>query len=134
MSKVAENIINAVKRTKKTLFTQEEIFKLVLDITKENEVKTIKSGDIKLDRTSMSLTYEGKTTRLEKLMFNLMWFLIENEGNIVRRDILMRDVWGVDVCVTTRTLDVCVHKLRSLIGKEKIETHKKIGYKFVNVK
>lgn len=134
MSKVAENIIDAIKRTKKSFFTQEEIFKLVLDTTKENKVKTIKSGLIQLDRTSMTLSYKGKKTRLQKLTFNLLWYLMENEGEIVQREILMRDVWGTEVCVTTRTIDVCVHKLRELIGKEKIETHKKIGYKFVNVK
>lgn len=134
MSKVADNIIDAIKRTKKSFFTQEEIFKLVLDTTKENEVKTIKSGLIQLDRTSMTLSYKGKKTRLQKLTFNLLWYLMENEGEIVQREILMRDVWGTEVCVTTRTIDVCVHKLRELIGKEKIETHKKIGYKFVNNK
>jgi two-component system, OmpR family, alkaline phosphatase synthesis response regulator PhoP len=130
MSKVAENIINAIKRTKKSFFTQEEIFKLVLETAKENEVNTIKSGLIELNRLDMTLSFKGKKTRLQKLTFNLLWYLMENEGKIVQREILMRDVWGTEVCVTTRTIDVCVHKLRELIGKEKIETHKKIGYRF----
>lgn len=134
MSKVAENIINAVKRTKKETLTQAEIFKLVLEITKENQTETIKSGNIQLNRLDMTISINGKKTRLQKLSFNLMWYLIENEGQIVRREILMRDVWGNDVCVTTRTIDVCVHKLRELIGAEKIETFKKVGYKFANVK
>lgn len=130
MSKVAENIINAIKRSKKSFFTQDEIFKLVLETTKENEVNTIKSGLIELNRLDMTLSFKGDKTRLQKLTFNLLWYLMENEGKIVQREILMRDVWGTEVCVTTRTIDVCVHKLRELIGKEKIETHKKIGYRF----
>jgi DNA-binding response OmpR family regulator len=44
----------------------------------------------------------------------------------------MRDVWGDDVCVTTRTIDVCICKLRNIIGKEKIQTIKKVGYSFVD--
>jgi two-component system alkaline phosphatase synthesis response regulator PhoP len=130
MSKVAENIINAIKRSKKSFFTQDEIFKLVLETTKENEVNTIKSGLIELNRLDMTLSFKGNKTRLQKLTFNLLWYLMENEGKIVQREILMRDVWGSEICVTTRTIDVCVHKLRELIGKEKIETHKKIGYRF----
>jgi two-component system alkaline phosphatase synthesis response regulator PhoP len=130
MSKVAENIINAIKRSKKSFFTQDEIFKLVLETTKENEVNTIKSGLIELNRLDMTLSFKGDKTRLQKLTFNLLWYLMENEGKIVQREILMRDVWGSEICVTTRTIDVCVHKLRELIGKEKIETHKKIGYRF----
>lgn len=134
MSKVAENIINAIKRTKKSTLTQDEIFKLVLEVTKENEAETIKSGNIELNRLDMTISFKKKKTRLQKLSFNLMWYLIENEGKIVQREILMRDVWGSEVCVGTRTIDVCVHKLRELIGAEKIQTFKKVGYKFANVK
>jgi two-component system alkaline phosphatase synthesis response regulator PhoP len=134
MSKIAENIISAIKHTKKEFFTQAEIFNLVLSVTKENEVNTIKRGNVQLNRLDMSISVKGNKTRLQKLSFNLLWYLMENEGQIVERTILMRDVWGNDVYVGTRTIDVCVHKLRELIGKEKIETIKKVGYKFVDVK
>ena len=134
MSKIAENIINAIKETKKESLTQAEIFKLVLAVTKENEVKVIECGIIKLDRTDMTVSVKGKKTRLEKLSFNLLAFLMERQGETVPREILMRDVWGDDVCVTTRTIDVCVCKLRIVIGKERILTIKKVGYSFVNIK
>jgi two-component system, OmpR family, alkaline phosphatase synthesis response regulator PhoP len=131
MSKVAENIINAVKRTKKTLLTQEEIFKLVLYVTKENENKFIESGDIKLNRTNLTISINGKNTRVEKLTFNLLEYLIQNENKFIPREQILRDVWGTDVYVN-RTLDVCICKIRNIIGKEKIETLKKVGYKFSN--
>lgn len=134
MSKVAENIINAIKETKKESLTQAEIFKLVLAVTKENEVKVIECGIIKLDRTDMTVSVKGKKTRLEKLSFNLLAFLMERQGETVPREILMRDVWGDDVCVTTQTIDVCVCKLRIVIGSQRIQTIKKVGYSFVNVK
>ncbi len=134
MSKVAENIINAIKDTNKESLTQAEIFKLVLAVTKENEVTVIECGIIKLDRTDMTVSVKGKKTRLEKLSFNLLAYLMERQDETVPREILMRDVWGDDVCVTTRTIDVCVCKLRIAIGKERILTIKKVGYSFVNVK
>jgi two-component system alkaline phosphatase synthesis response regulator PhoP len=134
MSKIAENIINAVKRTEKQNFTQDEIFKLVLSVTKDDEVKVIECGVIKLDRNDMTISVKGKKTKVEKLSFNLLVYLMERQGTNVPREILMRDVWGGDVCVVTRTIDVCVCKLRNIIGKERILTIKKVGYSFVDVK
>jgi two-component system alkaline phosphatase synthesis response regulator PhoP len=134
MSKIAENIINAVKRTQKENFTQAEIFKLVLSVTKDDEIKVIECGVIRLDRNDMTVSVKGKKTKIEKLSFNLLVYLMEREGTNVPREILMRDVWGDDVCVVTRTIDVCVCKLRIIIGKERILTIKKVGYSFVNVK
>jgi two-component system alkaline phosphatase synthesis response regulator PhoP len=131
MSKIAENIINKLNKLNKENFTKDEIFKLVLDVTKDNQVKFIECGDIKLDRTDMTISVKGKKTRVEKLSFNLLVYLIDNKGETVSRDILMRDVWGEEVCVTTRTIDVCICKLRNIIGKEKIQTIKKVGYSFV---
>jgi two-component system alkaline phosphatase synthesis response regulator PhoP len=131
MSKIAENIINKLNKLNKENFTKDEIFKLVLDVTKDNQVKFIECGDIKLDRTDMTISVKGKKTRVEKLSFNLLVYLIDNNGETVSRDILMRDVWGEEVCVTTRTIDVCICKLRNIIGKEKIQTIKKVGYSFV---
>lgn len=131
MSKIAENIINKLNKLNKENFTKDEIFKLVLDVTKDNQVKFIECCDIKLDRTDMTISVKGKKTRVEKLSFNLLVYLIDNKGETVSRDILMRDVWGEEVCVTTRTIDVCICKLRNIIGKEKIQTIKKVGYSFV---
>ena len=132
MSKIADNIINAVKRTEKESLTQDEIFNLVIEVARDNKVKFIESGDVKLDRTDMTVSVNGKKKRVEKLTFNLLVYLIENKGVTVSRSILMRDVWGDDVCVTTRTIDVCVCKLRNIIGKDKIQTIKKVGYSFVD--
>jgi two-component system alkaline phosphatase synthesis response regulator PhoP len=128
------NLDSQIKETKKESLTQAEIFKLVLSVTKDNEVKVIECGIIKLDRNGRTVSVKGKKTRLEKLSFNLLAYLMERQGETVPREILMRDVWGEEVCVTTRTIDVCVCKLRQIIGSERILTIKKVGYSFVNVK
>ncbi len=80
----------------------------------------------------MTVSVNGVESRLENLSFNLLVYLMQHEGETIAREILMRDVWGNDVCVTTRTIDVCICKIRNIIGKEKIQTIKKVGYSFVN--
>ena len=132
MNKIAQNIISAVKKTEKGCLTQDEVFELVLNATKENEIKFIENGEIKLNRSNMTVSVNGVESRLHKLMFNLLVYLMQHEGKTIAREILMRDVWGNDVCVTTRTIDVCICKIRNIIGKEKIQTIKKVGYSFVN--
>ena len=131
MNKIAENIIKAVKQSEKKCLTQSEVFALVMGVTQENEVKFIESGNIKLNRSNMNVSVNGKETRLDNLTFNLLLYLIQNEGETISRDILMRDVWGNEVSVTTRTIDVCVCKIRNIIGKDRIKTIKKVGYSFV---
>ena len=132
MNKIAQNIISAVKKTEKGCLTQDEVFELVLNATKDNEIKIIENGEIKLNRSNMTVSVNGVESRLHKLMFNLLVYLMQHEGKTIAREILMRDVWGNDVCVTTRTIDVCICKIRNIIGKEKIQTIKKVGYSFVN--
>jgi two-component system alkaline phosphatase synthesis response regulator PhoP len=132
MNKIAENIIRAVKKTEKGCLTQDEVFELVLNATKENEIKIIENGEIKLNRSNMTVSVNGVESRLHKLMFNLLLYLMQHEGETIAREILMRDIWGNNVFVTTRTIDVCICKIRNIIGKEKIQTIKKVGYSFVN--
>jgi len=133
MSKIADNIIREVNKLNKETLTKDEIFSLVRNITKENEVKLIEADGIKLDRTNRTIEVNGKQTRVPNLEFELTAFLIERKGEVVTRELLIRDLWGSNICVTNRTVDVCVCKIRNIIGKEKIQTIKKVGYMFADV-
>lgn len=130
MSRIAENIINAIKRTKKETLTQNEIFKLVMEVTNDSEVKRIKIDNIELNNSDMTISVKGKKTQLQKLEFELIYYLMQNKGKTITREILMRDIWGADVYVGCRTIDVCVCKLRKLVGSDKIKSIKKVGYSF----
>ena len=134
MNKIAENIIDVIKNSGKENFTQDELLKLVSDITEDNQTKTIKSGAIELNRLDMTVSVKGKKTKIQRLEFELLFYLIQNEGNIVERHILMRDLWGKDNSPKTRTIDVCVCKLKKIIGADKIKSIKKVGYLFGGVK
>ena len=133
MSRQLDNLIHEVKKTNKLYLTQDEIFALVLKVQGEAN-STISSSGITLDKTTMTVAIGKKKLKVEKQMFNVLFYLMEREGKLVERAVMIRDLWGNDVCVVDRTLEVCVCKLRKIVGKDMIKTHKKVGYMFGEVK
>ena len=132
MKNFIETFINEVKNTNKKKLTQEEIFQLVWDCQKENNI--VSSGDIVLDKNTYCVKIgDAEPKRLERLLFNLLCFLISREDKIVVRDVLLKEVWGDNVYVCSRSVDVAICKVRNAIGVNKIETIKGVGYMFKNV-
>jgi two-component system alkaline phosphatase synthesis response regulator PhoP len=132
MKTFIETFMNEVKNTNKKKLTQEEIFELVWNCQKENNI--VSSGDIVLDKNTYCFTQNGsEPKRLEKLLFNLLSYLINREGKVVDRDTLLKEVWGDDVIVCNRSIDVAICKIRNAVGVDKINTIKGVGYMFKNV-
>jgi len=73
---------------------------------------------------------EDKSIVLPKKEFKLLELLIANFGKVVGRDEIYNQVWGDDIVVGDRTIDVHIRKLRKKIGDKYIKTFKGIGYKF----
>ena len=97
-----------------------------------NGKKVIKSGDLEIDSASYVVTIgEGKLS-LPKKEFELLHFLASNPNNIHSRHSLLNEIWGTDVEVLSRTVDVHIRKIREKIGSDYIKTIKGVGYKFVN--
>jgi two-component system, OmpR family, alkaline phosphatase synthesis response regulator PhoP len=67
---------------------------------------------------------------LPRKEFELLYFLVNNEGKVFSRDELLQKVWGVDVYVVERTVDVHIRKLREKINENYIKTLKGVGYMF----
>ncbi len=67
---------------------------------------------------------------LAKKEFELFCLLVEKPGKVYTREEIFRKVWGTDVIVGNRTIDVHIRKLREKVGSEYIKTIKGIGYKF----
>ncbi len=85
---------------------------------------------LKIDRTSYTITVNGKEISLPKKEFELLYFLAKNPNKVLTRDELLQHVWGVDVYVVARTVDVHIRKVREKIGDDYIATVKGVGYKF----
>jgi two-component system alkaline phosphatase synthesis response regulator PhoP len=77
---------------------------------------------------------KGKALNLPKKEFDLLYFLASQPGRVFTREILLENVWGENVHVVDRTVDVHVRKLREKIGKKWIKTVQGVGYKFAGKK
>lgn len=90
--------------------------------------------DLEIDRDRYLVyrfTPEGRETlRLPRKEFELLYFLAAHPGKVFSRQELLDEIWGRDVYVVDRTVDVHVRKIREKLGSAYIETVKGIGYKF----
>ena len=87
-------------------------------------------GGIKIDRERYLIIQDGKEISLPKKEFELLALLASKPGKVFTRDVILDKVWGGDVVVGDRTIDVHIRKLREKLGEEFIKTVKGIGYKF----
>lgn len=84
-----------------------------------------------IDRERYSLELNGEEIKLPRKEFELLFLLATNANKVVTRDRIFEAIWGKDVIVVDRTIDVHIRRLRSKIGEELIQTIKGVGYKFV---
>jgi len=90
----------------------------------------VEIGSIRIDREKY-LVYKGEETHsLPKKEFELLALLLSKPGKVFTREVILETIWGTDVVVGDRTIDVHIRKLRERLGDENIETIKGVGYKF----
>ncbi|MEO7174503.1 MAG: response regulator transcription factor [Saprospiraceae bacterium] len=87
-------------------------------------------GDLILDLERYTVSKKGVLVDLAKKEFQLLSLFASKPGKVFTRDEIFRKVWGTDVIVGNRTIDVHIRKIREKIGEEIIKTVKGIGYKF----
>lgn len=90
----------------------------------------LKYKDLRIDRESHTVMKGEQKILLPRKEFELLFFLMQHPNVVYTRDDLLRNVWGTDVYVVARTIDVHIRKLREKIGEDTIKTVKGIGYKF----
>jgi two-component system alkaline phosphatase synthesis response regulator PhoP len=100
------------------------------DSKKKGTATQIKVGDLVIDRTSYTIKLKGREINLPKKEFELLFFLAQSPNQVFSRDDLLQNIWGSDVYVLARTVDVHVRKVREKIGDDYITTVKGVGYKF----
>ena len=92
----------------------------------------LKYGDLSIDPEEYKVILSGKEIILPKKEFELLLLLASKPKKIFKREKIMSSVWGYDVVVGDRTIDVHIRKLREKIGEKYFKTIKGVGYKFVN--
>lgn len=98
--------------------------------SKDLSGKKIVIGDLVIDRTSYTVLKNDDIIGLPKKEFELLYFLATNPNKVFNRDDLLQTIWGADVYVLARTVDVHIRKVREKVGEDYIKTVKGVGYKF----
>ena len=98
--------------------------------TNEENQEIIEIGGLVINRTQYAATFEGRALILPKKEFELLSYLAKNPNKVFNRDELLEKVWGSDVFVVERTVDVHIRKLREKIPEYYIKTLKGVGYLF----
>lgn len=95
----------------------------------EQEQKLV-FGDLEINKTKFTVTYKGQEILLAKKEFELLSLLASKPGRVFLRNEILQRVWGTDVIVGDRTIDVHIRKIRQKVGVDLITTVKGVGYKF----
>ena len=96
----------------------------------KNNKQSIDLGEIKIDRDSYLVLKNKNEISLPRKEFELLFLLASKPGKVFTRDEIMSKVWGSEVIVGDRTIDVHIRKLREKIGDLYFKTVKGVGYKF----
>ena len=93
--------------------------------------KLTELGDLVIDKDNFKVTKNGENFLLPKKEFDLLYLLASNSQKVFKREEILDKVWGNDVIVGERTIDVHIRRLREKLGDNSIQTLKGIGYKLV---
>jgi two-component system alkaline phosphatase synthesis response regulator PhoP len=96
----------------------------------ESKSDTISLGDIEINREEYKIYKDGVEINLPRKEFELFYLLASKPGKVFKRDEILEKVWGNEVIVGGRTIDVHIRKLREKIGDDLFKTIKGVGYKF----
>ncbi len=87
-------------------------------------------GEITIDRETFLVYKKGEPIQFARKEFELLFLLASKPGKVFTRDYILEKVWGDEVLVVDRTIDVHIRKIREKIGDDFIGTVKGVGYKF----
>ena len=98
----------------------------------DNSKNVIEVENLLIDKDSYVVKVDGNEVFFPKKEFELLHFLATNPKKVFSRESLLRNIWGADVHVVARTVDVHIRKIREKLGQDFINTIKGVGYKFKN--
>jgi two-component system, OmpR family, alkaline phosphatase synthesis response regulator PhoP len=95
-----------------------------------SDIKTLVIGEINIDPVKFMVQISGSDVVLAKKEFELLYLLASRPGRVFLRNEILSQIWGNDVIVGDRTIDVHIRKIRQKMGVDCISTVKGVGYKF----
>jgi two-component system, OmpR family, alkaline phosphatase synthesis response regulator PhoP len=99
---------------------------------KNKEAEHLKIGPLEINVEKFAIKVDNKLKFFPRKEFQLLYFLASNPGKVMKRETILKEIWGNDVYVIDRTIDVHIRKVREKLDKhsEIIETIKGVGYRF----
>ena len=99
---------------------------------KNKEAERIKIGPLEINVEKFAIKVDNKLKFFPRKEFQLLYFLASNPGKVMKRETILKEIWGNDVYVIDRTIDVHIRKVREKLDKHSgiIETIKGVGYRF----
>ena len=94
------------------------------------DLSTLEVGDLKINREKYIVTYQNNEIILARKEFELLALLASKPGKVFLRNEILNQVWGTEVIVGDRTIDVHIRKIRQKLDLDCITTVKGVGYKF----
>ncbi|KAB2818201.1 MAG: response regulator transcription factor [Bacteroidetes bacterium] len=125
----ADDYITKPIKPKVLISRMKALMRRINNGTEETETK-VEFGDLVIDQEKYQVRLKGERLDLPRKEFELLSLLASRPGKVFSREEIMDKIWGTDVIVGGRTIDVHIRKLREKIGDEKIRTIKGVGYKF----
>ena len=98
----------------------------------ESKVNSDSNVELEIDTEKYVAILKGEEMLLPKKEFELLALLFSKPGKVFTREVILARVWGDDIIVGDRTIDVHIRKLREKLGNQYIKTVKGVGYKFVS--
>lgn len=92
--------------------------------------KVLQLGELRIDPVQFVVHHNGQDISLAKKEFELLYLLASKPGRVFLRNEILSQIWGTDVIVGDRTIDVHIRKIRQKLGLDCITTVKGVGYKF----
>ncbi len=99
-------------------------------LIKPEEVKSMEIGDLRIEPEEYMVYLKNEPISLAKKEFELLQYLASRPGRVFLRGEILNQIWGSDVIVGDRTIDVHIRKIRQKLGLDCITTVKGVGYKF----
>lgn len=99
-------------------------------LSKPDEVKSMEIGDLRIEPEEYMVYLKNEPISLAKKEFELLQYLASRPGRVFLRGEILNQIWGSDVIVGDRTIDVHIRKIRQKLGLDCITTVKGVGYKF----
>ena len=96
----------------------------------ENQKNNIVFEGLVIDRDRYVVEQDGQEIKLPRKEFEVLYLLASHAGKVLSRQVLLNEVWGANIYVIDRTVDVHIRKIREKLGDTLIETVKGVGYRF----